>query len=141
MTGTTQCSKCDEVKALCDFPRRSSAKDGRRGQCKDCYYQRRRRGGGIHGGGRLPIGPFRDWLNERLGYYGTPEMLAHAVKLDPRQVRRCLFESTRVSLDVVDRALIAEGSTPLWALAYTEEEFQIAAGECAKTERRRQLAA
>lgn len=137
MARTKKCSRCEKNKPLVDFPARNGAADGRRGQCKSCYYRQRKRGEGIYGGGRLPIGPFRDWLNERLEHYGSLEVLAQATGVDPRQIRRCLHESQKVSLDLLDKALISEGSTPLWALPYTEEEFQKAAKECAKTERKK----
>jgi hypothetical protein len=63
------------------------------------------------------------------------ELLAQATGLPDRQVRRVLREADSVALDTVDRALINEGSTPLWALEYSEEDFQRAAQEISKREK------
>jgi hypothetical protein len=88
------------------------------------------------GGGKLPIEPFRAWLEERLEHYdGSTETLGQVIGLDDRQVRRLLRESSTVALDTVDRALITEGSTSLWALDYSEEDYQRAARASRKAER------
>lgn len=127
------CSSCGQDKPLTTkhFYRRGA---GFRQQCILCV--RNRQGSAtkrIAGGGRLPIGPFRDWMERRLAFYGgSMELLAKATGLPDRQVRRVLREADSVALDTVDRALINEGSTPLWALEYSEEDFQRAAHEVSK---------
>ena len=133
---TRTCSACGEDKPLTTnhFYRRGQ---GYRRQCIPCV---RNRAGSttktIAGGGRLPIGPFRDWMERRLAFYeGSVELLAKATGLPDRQVRRVLREADSVALDTVDRALINEGSTPLWALEYSEEDFQRAAQEISKREK------
>lgn len=133
---TRTCSTCGEEKPLCEdyFYVRGT---GFRKQCILCV--RKRQGSTTRkaaGGGRLPIGPFREWMRERLAFYnGEPGMLAQATGLPERQVYRVLNEGESVALDTVDRALINEGSTPLWALDYSEEDFQRAAQEISKRER------
>lgn len=133
---TRTCSACGETKPLNTdyFYVRGT---GFRRQCISCVRNRQgsttRR---IAGGGRLPIGPFRDWMERRLAFYdGSVELLAKATGLPDRQVRRVLREADSVALDTVDRALINEGSTPLWALDYSEEDFQRAAQEISKREK------
>jgi 3-hydroxyisobutyrate dehydrogenase-like beta-hydroxyacid dehydrogenase len=74
-------------------------------------------------------------MERKLDYYGEVALLAQATGLDDRQVRRVLREADTVALDTVDRALINEGSTPLWALDYSEEDFQRAAQEISKREK------
>jgi len=111
--------------------RRKDSLDGRRGQCKRCMSARTTPAEvdlQPAGGGKLPVGPFRQWLTERLAYYGnSTDLLGMVTGLGDRQVRRILNENKTVSLDIVDRALIKEGTTPLWALNYSEEDFQKAA--------------
>lgn len=131
-----ECSTCGESKPL-NTEHFYVRGDGFRRQCILCV--RNRQGSTtkkVASGGRLPVGPFRDWMNERLRYYGgSVELLAQATGMNDRQVRRVLRESVSVNLDTVDRALIMEGSTPLWALDYSEEDFQRAAREISKRER------
>lgn len=129
------CSCCKESKPVAEFYRRGN---GRRGQCIACM--RSRHGSTsktVAGGGRLPVGPFRRWMEERLDYYGSLELLSKATGMSDRQVRRVLRESEMVALDTVDRALINEGSTPLWALEYSEGEFQQAAHEASRARGRK----
>lgn len=133
---TRTCSACGKDKPLTTkhFYRRGA---GFRQQCISCV--RNRQGSTtktIAGGGRLPVGPFRAWMERRLAFYGgSMELLAKATGLDDRQIRRVLREADSVALDTVDRALINEGSTPLWALDYSEEDFQRAAREISKREK------
>lgn len=138
---TRTCSACGKDKPLTtnNFYRRGQ---GYRRQCISCV---RNRAGSttktIAGGGRLPIGPFRDWMERKLAYYeGSVELLAQATGLPDRQVRRVLREADSVALDTVDRALINEGSTPLWALDYSEEDFQRAAHEVSRQRGKRKVA-
>ena len=129
------CSACGKDRPLTThhFYRRGK---GFRRQCISCV--KARQGSTdktIAGGGRLPIEPFRKWMERKLDYYGGVELLAQATGLPDRQVRRVLREADSVALDTVDRALINEGSTPLWALDYSEEDFQRAAQEISKREK------
>lgn len=139
---TRTCSACGKNKPLTTnhFYRRGQ---GYRRQCISCV--RNRQGSTtktIAGGGRLPIGPFRDWMERKLAYYeGSVELLAQATGLPDRQVRRVLREADSVALDTVDRALIKEGTTPLWALEYSEEDFQRAAHEVSKQRRKKKVKA
>lgn len=129
------CSACGSDKPLTTkhYYRRGK---GFRRQCIPCVKTRQgstdKR---IAGGGRLPVGPFRKWMEMKLEYYGGVELLAQATGLADRQVRRVLREADTVALDTVDRALINEGTTPLWALEYSEEDFQRAAHEISKREK------
>jgi len=80
-------------------------------------------------------------MERKLAYYeGSVELLAQATGLPDRQVRRVLREADSVALDTVDRALINEGSTPLWALDYSEEDFQRAAHEVSRQRGKRKVA-
>ena len=129
------CSTCGKDKPLTTkhFYKRGA---GFRQQCISCV--RNRQGSAtkrIAGGGRLPIGPFRKWMEGRVAYYGEVGLVAQATGLPERQVYRVLHEGESVALDTVDRALITEGTTPLWALDYSEEDFQRAAQEISKRKR------
>ena len=132
---TRSCSACGKDKPLTTSHYYRRGKGFRR-QCIPCVQSRQgstdKR---IAGGGRLPVGPFREWMERKLDYYGEVALLAQATGLDDRQVRRVLREADTVALDTVDRALINEGSTPLWALDYSEEDFQRAAQEISKREK------
>ena len=132
---TRTCSTCGEEKPLCEdyFYVRGT---GFRKQCISCV--RSRQGSTTRkaaGGGRLPIGPFRKWMEGRVAYYGEVGLVAQATGMAERQVYRVLHEGESVALDTVDRALITEGTTPLWALDYSEEDFQRAAQEISKRKR------
>ncbi len=65
---------------------------------------------------RVPIGPFRDWLRERLPHHETLGELADAIASSERALYRWLYEHQNVIVDNVHRALVAEGSTELWEL-------------------------
>lgn len=131
MTKTKTCSGCKSTQPIDQFNRRRESRDGRRGQCKRCMNSRAKAPTVEEqpaGGGKLPVGPFRAWLEGRLAYYGdSTELLGIVTGLGDRQIRRILRENKTISLDLVDRALIKEGTTPLWALEYSEEDFQKAA--------------
>lgn len=141
MATTKTCSKCKRTMPHSEFRKRKESRDGLRGQCRDCYRGKRKPKtdtAGAPGGGRLPIEPFRKWLTWKLEYYeSNMRLLSEATGISERALWRCFNESQTVTLDLVDRALITEGSTPLWALNYSEEDFQKAAIESARTESRR----
>lgn len=137
---TKKCNGCGKNKGLSHFNRRPDSRDGYRGKCKPCDKPKGIPSPGNEpaGGGRLPVGPFRRWLEGRLEYYdGSKKVLADATGLDERQIYRLLNEGDKVALDTVDRALTNERSTFLWQLGYSEEEFAIAAKEARKSELRR----
>lgn len=128
MKQTKTCSKCRKRKSASSFNPRRDSHDGLRNQCKACTIGQVGSGTPGMGGGRLPIEPFRAWLEERLEHYDNCiEDLSRAIDVDSRQLRRLLRESTWVALDTVDRAVLTEGSTSLWALGYSEKDFQDAA--------------
>lgn len=59
---------------------------------------------------RLPVGPFRDWLNIRMDEYGHhSDVLADALGMESRRLYALLYEQKFVTLDVADRALCAMG--------------------------------
>lgn len=62
----------------------------------------------------LPIGPFRDWLDRRLtmGEYDLGS-LAAALGVSDRRLYAWMHVNQRVHIDVVDRALLTEGSVML----------------------------
>lgn len=94
--------------------------------CRACVSERRKRQYNDRpkdsGMERLPAGPFRDWLLKRLEVYGSTGQLAAACGLIERRVYGVLSGRQEfVSLDVVDRALVHEGSTHLDELYPYEE--------------------
>lgn len=52
----------------------------------------------------LPIGPFREWLLDQIERLGSMAVLADALGLDDKTIRRWLDEHDRVHLDHADRA-------------------------------------
>lgn len=82
----------------------------------------------------LKLKPFQDWLTERRERYGGIGDLSEVVGIPERQLytlitgfemvsgkrrrdgKSCMRPKLSVSIDVVDRALIREGSTSLWEL-------------------------
>jgi hypothetical protein len=66
---------------------------------------------------RLPIGPFREWMLDRLARLdGSEDLLAYELGVDARACYRWLHETRTIGLDQVDRALIQSGTAQLWEL-------------------------
>ena len=139
-TKTKECKGCGKTKPLSDFNRRKDSADGYRHRCKPCSETRPRKNpvNPPAQGGRLPVEPFRSWLEKRLAHYGSPKILAAVTGMNERQLHRVMSgESKKVALDTVDRALTYERSTALWELDYKEGDFVQAASEQANTDRKR----
>lgn len=121
-----RCSACEQVLPVAKFNKRKDSRDGRLGRCMECCYKQAEKVGNSTTGGRIPVKPFRKWLEEKLRFYeGSTGMLALATGLDERQIYRVLHNETKmVALDVVDKALVTEGSTFLWELGYKEIDFE-----------------
>ena len=121
-----RCSACEQVLPVAKFNKRKDSRDGRLGRCMECCYKQAEKIGRSTTGGRIPVKPFRKWLEEKLQFYeGSTGLLALATGLDERQVYRILHKETKlVALDVVDSALVTEGSTFLWELGYREIDFK-----------------
>lgn len=94
----------------------------------------------------VPLGPFQDWLIQKVEEYGSQRELEDVTKMPARRLYACIngFETVQgsktktgrperrtkltVSEDVVDRVLVNEGSTFLWELypelyKWTPEEW------------------
>ena len=66
---------------------------------------------------RLPVEPFVLWLKETIPRYGNQEEFCATAEIGTRRVNELLSgRQTRVSLELVDRALTREGSSMLWEL-------------------------
>jgi hypothetical protein len=132
------CARCGEEKTT-GFNQKVR-RDGSlyvEGTCKACQAETRK------DDPRLPAWPFKFWLERRLEryaqrpqdpfasqlkIYGIAE-LANACagwRVEPESMQRwfhhVLEDNRKVRLDVVDRALINEGSTMLWELVEMAEE-------------------
>lgn len=133
--GTKTCLQCKE-----DLPRSAEYfyTRNRRGKqefaprCRPCnrefnlQYQRKVRDGTQEPTVKLPIGPFREWILGRMAYYkkahshfdigdGGAEFSRRS-GLSERRVNEITKRGKYVTLDLVDRALVMEGSAMLWEL-------------------------
>lgn len=120
--GTKVCLGCKKEQPLDNFAPRRRA--GRASQvvarCRPCdkawraEYERRRKAGELEPNRYLPVEPFRRFLEQRVAFYGTQGETALRMGMSDRRLHEVLFQSSRVTLDLVDRALIHEGSKMLW---------------------------
>ena len=116
--GMKTCTMCKRDLPMDKFRRRNRrGRQERRERCGDCESELER---AYRNGQRriayLDADPFYEWLVALKGKYGTMEA-ARRCGISDRHVRRAVAgEHSRVTLDLVDRALVNEGSTMLWEL-------------------------
>lgn len=108
------CIRCRASKSVRDFSRSNRLADGStllRRVCKQC----RRRGNGPDRCPRVPVEPFAAWLAFVLRRDGmTSAETAEMLGVPERTIRRILgHEMRRVEVDLVDRALIRDGTIEL----------------------------
>lgn len=104
--------------------------DGLRPRCRPCHREfqaqyRVKSGETRERMDRVPAGPFREWILRRADFYnrllpynngaGAAE-LARRSGLSERRINEVLKRSKFVRVDIVDRALVNEGSTMLWEI-------------------------
>jgi hypothetical protein len=65
---------------------------------------------------RLPIAPFRAWLQKLYAEFEDWGMVAEVTGISERQLLRYRGENEWVELEIADRALTSEGSMLLWDL-------------------------
>jgi hypothetical protein len=123
MSETRTCRACGRTFPLDRFPMASRRVPGRqpkyRATCRICYRAqcrevmartRARRAAARYAVDRerpvmLPIGPFRDWLEQQIALRQDAEAFAAEIGIDSRTVWRWRHEAAEVTADMVDRCV------------------------------------
>lgn len=137
--GTKTCIECEkDYPATRDFfqARNRRGRQGFKPRCKPCqktwtdnYLARVEAEKAEVGADKvvhyLPAEPFREWIKSRMAFYyaqsyfeigaGASEFSRRS-GMSKRRINEVLKRSEQVTVELVDRVLIAEGSTMLWEL-------------------------